>query len=325
MILPPHRLAAFALAAALAALLGATPSLTRAQPVVIEQVVATVNDEALFASDLRRKMLPFLPQVMEMSSQSERMAALQQLREQGLTRMIDEELIRQAARRMNITVTTEDVERGLHNVMEQTGLSEDELWEAIAEQGYSEAQYRADLRRQLLRFKVLNQRVRGRVNITEDDVRRVYETRIGTRARALRFRASHVFVPVPAGASATAIAAIREEVEALRAGLTQETFPDAVAAHGGGELGWLSQGDLPTELEDALVQLEPGGLSPPVRGEAGYHVFLLHERETGSADLPSYEASRDEIYRAMLDAEMQRQEQLFVEELRRSAVITRRI
>jgi peptidyl-prolyl cis-trans isomerase SurA len=97
-----------------------------------------------------------------------------------------------------------------------------------------------------------------------------------------------------------------------------------VAEHGGGDLGWLSQGDLPEELENALLTLEPDQISPPVRGPSGFHIFLLHERETAASDAPSFDDVKDEIYRHMLDEAMTHQETLFLEELRRGAVITRR-
>ena len=43
---------------------------------VVERVVATVNNEAIFLSDLRKRAVPFLPQVAEASTETERMARL---------------------------------------------------------------------------------------------------------------------------------------------------------------------------------------------------------------------------------------------------------
>jgi peptidyl-prolyl cis-trans isomerase SurA len=290
---------------------------------VIERVVAVVNDQAVFLSDLRRRAAPFLEQAMSAPSQSQRASLLERLYAQMLDQLVDEELIRQAAQRMDIRVSNADLEHAITNVQEQNELSDEEFWQAVRAQGYSEAQYRSDLRRQLLRLKVINTRVRGRVNITEEDVRREYEQAVRRENRRLRFRASHLFLPLPAQPSATDVAAVRDEADTIRDALTAETFADAVASHGGGELGWLSQGDLPEELENALMTLAPNEISEPVRGPSGFHIFLLHERETAASGAPSYEDVKDEIYRHMLDEAMTRQEGLFLEELRRGAVITR--
>jgi peptidyl-prolyl cis-trans isomerase SurA len=303
---------------------GSTLVVSRAHAEVIERVLAVVNDEAIFLSEVRRRAAPFLSQVMATESQSERASLLDRLYAQMLDALIDEELIRQAARRMEVRVSTADVDRAIDNVRTQNGLEEAEFWQAVRAQGYSEGQYRSDLRRQLLRLKVINTRVRGRVNITEEDVRREYDQATRRANRRYRFRASHLFLPLSANASATEVASVREQAEAIRAELTPETFADTVSEHGGGDLGWLSQGDLPRELENALLTLEPNTMSQPVRGPSGFHVFYLRERETAGSSAPSYDDVKEEIYRRMLDEAMTRQEELFLEELRRDAVVTRR-
>ncbi|MBK8408585.1 MAG: SurA N-terminal domain-containing protein [Sandaracinaceae bacterium] len=315
------RLVTALLLAGLAAGLSALP----AEADVIEQVAAVVNDEAIWLSEVRRRAAPFVPQIMAADSQAERVALRERLYTEILDRLIDEELIRQAATRMSLRVSTEDVERAIANVRRQNNLGEPEFWDAVREQGFTPAQYRDDLRRQLLRLKVLNQRARGRVNITEEDVRARYDEEVRRTNRALRFRASHVFVELPAGSNASEVAATRLRAEELQARLTASNFQAAIAEVGGGELGWLRQGDLPQELEEQLMTLEEGQVSGVVRGPGGFHVFLLHEREQSEGDVPPYDEVREYIFRQMLDVAMARQEELFLTELRRGAMIERRI
>ncbi len=292
---------------------------------VIERVVATINDEAVFLSELRRRATPFLPQVMSQPDQATRMAALRQLYSELLERLIDEELFQQAARRMQVRVTSNDVERAVRNVIQQNGLTEDEFWEAVEAQGYSRSQYRSDLRRQLLRLKVLNQRVRGRVNITEADVREAYDARVRRANRSQRFRASQIFVPVAAGASASDVAAARSQANTIKESTSPDNFGQAMEQHGGGELGWLRQGDLSEVMERELLTMDEGTISDPIRSDNGFHIFYLHERERGGANLPSYDDMKDELYQAMLGRQMERQENSFLQELRREAIISRRL
>ncbi len=297
----------------------ATP-IVRAE--VVERVVATVDDEAIFLSDLRKRAMPFLPRLMEVP-ELQRLAALRQLYEELLEQLINEELVERAAQSQQIRVSAADVDRAVQNVIRQNGLGEEEFWSVVEQQGYTQAEYRSDLRRQLLRYRLLNERVRGRVNITEEDVRRVYDQRTRRANRALRFRTSHVLVSVEEGATATQIAEARELATSLHAELTAETFEDAIDEVGGGDLGWLRQGDLPAELEEVLLAMQPGEISEPVRGPSGFHVFLLHERERGDASVPPFEQMRDAIYQEMMGRAMERQERLFLEELRRGAIVTK--
>ncbi|MFA9409925.1 MAG: SurA N-terminal domain-containing protein [Deltaproteobacteria bacterium] len=289
---------------------------------VVERVVATVNNEAIFLSDLRKRAVPFLPQVAEASTETERMARLKELYEELLTFLVDEQLIRQLASSGGIRVTDADVDNAIENLRLQNNMTEEEFKEALESQGLSQGQYRRDLKRQLIRLKVMNERVRSRVNVTEEQVRSRYEQRARAEGSELRFHVSHVVVPVAEGASAIQVAAKRQEAETLRASLTPENFNARAPQLGGGDLGWLTQGDLPEELERALLPLNAGEISSPVRGSSGFHIFFLQDRQVG-AGFPSYDEMKQELYREMLDAAMTRQEKIFLDEIRRKAVINR--
>ena len=289
---------------------------------VVERVVATVNNEAIFLSDLRKRAVPFLPQVAEASTETERMARLKELYEELLTFLVDEQLIRQLASSGGIRVTDADVDNAIENLRLQNNMTEEEFKEALESQGLSKGQYRQDLKRQLIRLKVMNERVRSRVNVTEEQVRSRYEQRARAEGSELRFQVSHVVVPVAEGASAIQVAAKRQEAETLRASLTPENFNARAPQLGGGDLGWLTQGDLPEELERALQPLNAGEISDPVRGGSGFHIFFLQDRQVG-AGFPSYDEMKQELYREMLDAAMTRQEKIFLDEIRRKAVINR--
>lgn len=303
-----------------------TPAAPPAGTEVIERIVAVVNDDAVLLSQLRARSVPYLDRVMAAPSQAERMERRQALYTEVLAQLIDEMLIEQAAEELEIRVTSTDVERAIATVRRQNNLDEQSFWRAVRNQGYTEAAYRADLQRQLLRMRLLNQRVRSRVNITEQDVRAEYDQVARRRNRTFRFRASHVFVPVRADAPAPDVAAARERIEAIRATITDEaTLTQAITDNQGGSLGWLRQGDLPEAFESTLLALDENTPSEPVRGPNGFHVFFVHERERGEEVAESFEDAKERIYQELLDAAMGRQEELYLEELRRDADIDRRL
>lgn len=289
---------------------------------VIERVVATVNNEAIFLSDLRKRAVPFLPQVAEAATETERMSRLKDLYDELLNYLIDEQLVRQLATSSGIRVTDADVDGAIENLRLQNNMTEEQFQEALDAQGFTKAQYRRDLKRQLTRLKVVNERVRSRVNVTEEEVRARYEERARAEGNEVRFRVSHLVVPVQEGASAIQVAAKRQEAESLRESLTPENFNQRALEMGGGDLGWITRGDLPEDLERALLPLDAGEIGDPVRGAKGFHIFFLQDRQVGT-DFPSYDEMKQELFREMLDAAMIRQEKIFLEEIRRKAVINR--
>lgn len=313
------RIAALALVVALA-----LPS-ARTHADVIERVVAVVNAEAIFLSDLRRRAAPFLPRAMEASSEEERAARVRQLYVEVLNLLIDESLIAQAATRAEIHVTNGDVENAISNVRRQSQLAEPDFWRAVGQQGFTEAQYRESVRSQLVRLRLLNQRVRGRVNITDADVRQMYDTQVRLARSSARFVAADILFALPAHPSATQVAAARHEAEALRDTLTAENFDSAMAEYNGIELGELQQGQLDQSLESVLLTLDEGGISQPIQNAAGFHILLLRERSAGAAEIPEFAQVRDQIQRRMMEEAMGRQEGVYLQELRREAVITRNL
>ncbi len=328
MIMPSRRLLALAFGTALSGLsLSASaaaaqvPTKTEAGE-VIERVVAVVNGDPLLMSELRTRAAPFLPRLMQ-APELQRMSLMEQLYQELLGQLIDERLLEQEARKLSVTVTSSDVDRAIENVQRQSGLNDADFWDAVRAQGFMMDQYKADVRRQLLRLKVINQKVRTRVNITEEDVRRRYEEELRNARSAAEFNVAHIFLP--AEESTTQLAAARERAEQIRGGLTPESFDAAAAEVGGGDLGWVSQGDLPESLGTALVSLEPGQISAPVRGPAGYHIFLLRERREGETTIGSYEQVKNEIYREMMDQSMAKQEVAYLAELRKQSLISRRL
>jgi peptidyl-prolyl cis-trans isomerase SurA len=311
------------IAAALVALLALVvcPQLAHAE--VIERVAAVVNDQVILLSDLRRRAAPFLEQALaDATDQGERTLRVKKIYKQLLQQLVDEELVEQAAKKTNVSVTDSEVDQAIDNVRRQNGMTEDAFWQAVKGQGFTDKQYRQDVRKQLLRLKVLNQRVRSRVNMTEQTVREAYDDRLRDARRAQKFRASHVFTPLPQTASATEVKEAMNAARQTRARLTPENF-DAVAGQtsGGGDLGWLDQGDLPAELEEALLGLSEGEIGQPVRGPSGIHIFVVRERQSGANAMPPFEQVRAQIQNELLDKAMQRQEELFLKGLRRDAVI----
>ncbi len=288
---------------------------------IVERVVAVVNDDAIFLSELRRRAGPFLEQVAADPDANERKAHIKKLYDHFLSELVDEQLIQQTARKMNINVSSVDVDQAIENVRNQNTLSTEQFWEAVKGQGFTEKQYREDVRKQLLRLKVTNQRVRSRVNISEDTVKDEYDDRVRSARRRQRFHAEHLFLPLAATASATEVVKAMKSAQELKKGLSPETFEAVMNAHGGGDLGWLDQGDLPEDLENALLALEPGQISEPVRGPSGVHVFWLRERQAGGISVPPFAQAKETIYRELLDKQMAKQQDLFLAELRRAAVI----
>jgi peptidyl-prolyl cis-trans isomerase SurA len=60
-------------------------------------------------------------------------------------------------------------------------------------------------------------------------------------------------------------------------------FSSAPSAASGGDMGWVSQGELPVELAAAAEQMTPGSLSQPIQASDGVYILYLRGKRAGSA------------------------------------------
>jgi peptidyl-prolyl cis-trans isomerase SurA len=308
----------------LAASLLTTGAVARAE--IIERVVVVVNDEVILLSELRRRALPYLDNALaDADTKEEKKQRVRKLYQDLLEQLIDDQLFQQEARTMRVTVSSLELDQAIDRVRQQNNLQTDQFWEAVRAQGYTPEQYREDVRKQLLHMKVLNQRVRSKVTVSEDDARARYDEQLRQSRRTLRFRAAHIFFELPPSASATEVAAARRQAEQARVELNADNFDAAIRKYSGGELGWLSQGDLPRELEQTLLGLDPGQISQPTRGPSGIHLFLLRERQRGSTTLPPFGEVKKRLQQEMTEEAMSRQQRVLLDQLRHKATIDKKL
>lgn len=104
-------------------------------------------------------------------------------------------------------------------------------------------------------------------------------------------RARHILLrPGPGLSQDTVIARLAEFRQRVMAGrarfddLARQYSEDGSAA-GGGDLGWASPGQFVPEFEQAMQELAPGGVSPPVVSRFGVHLIQLIERRQVSLDV----------------------------------------
>ena len=289
---------------------------------VVEQVVAIVNEQPIFLSELRKRATPYLLQLAEIPSQAQREAQQKELYKQLLDVMIDEKLIEAEAIKLDVKVTSEDIDRAVQNAMAQQQKSPEDFWDDLMAQGVTRKKYRAQMRIQLRQYKVINLKLRGRINITESQLRRVYKREKARSDTSPAYHAAHIFIGVEPDASKEtwelALAGIKQE----RRRATAENFLAIAEEVGGGELGWLRAGDLSPELENAANKVKTGEISGPVKTEAGYHLIYVDDRKQGS--FPAFEDIKPQLEQYLIQERMMKRQAQFIRALRRKSTIERR-
>src|SRR5258708_27224793 len=143
--------------------------------VVVDRVVAIVNNAIILKSELRARMVPLLQSIAEITDDKERKRRLDKVTSQTLDDMVNEELIVQAAEAAHIDVDSSEIQAARDEIKQKNNLDDAGLAQALAAQGFTLGNYKHDLRRQLLRLRAVNTIVLPKIQITDDDVRARYD------------------------------------------------------------------------------------------------------------------------------------------------------
>jgi len=142
--------------------------------------------------------------------------------------------------------------------------------------------------------------VKQGIEVTEAEVRDYYDANSDRFIAPDRRRVSHILLLIDDETDDAAVAATAADLRArLEQGesfedLAREFSQDSVSAEDGGSLGWATPGDYPEAFEEALLELEPGQVSAPVRTEFGVHLIRLDEIREGTQQ--AYEDVREALF-----------------------------
>lgn len=273
-------------AAAVAAPAAAQPA--GAREVLLDRVVAVVNDEAITQHELNEQRRGVLVQMREAKMTP---PAPDVLERQVLERMITERALMQFARETGIRVDDTTVERAIARVAQDNKLTADQFRAALQREGIAYAKYREDIRRELLLQRLRERDADARVNVTDAEVDQFLQTAAARGSGDTEYQLAHVLVGVPDQASPEqlgerrrradeALAQIKGGAEFAQVAAAMSDAPDALQ---GGNLGWRTAARLPSVFAEVVRGMKPGEVSGVLRSPAGFHVVKLVDQRDRNA------------------------------------------
>jgi peptidyl-prolyl cis-trans isomerase SurA len=269
---------------------------------MVSRIAAVVNGDIITTYELDQALNAQLAKSPKQPSPSQVGA----LRKDLLSRLIEEELIQQRIRSLRLQVSDEEVENAILDVQKQNQLTRAQLEQAIQSQGLTFADYRENLRKQILRYKLIGQEVRSKVDVSEREVLDYYRAHLEEYRLAPTVTLSAVTFPVPEKAGEAEREAIRntarEAMARLRQGEALEqvagSYRDSVGATGS-SLGTLAEGELTPEFAKAVAGVEKGGLGTLT--ETDKTIIVLKVDDRSPAGLRQFETVRPEITQTLID------------------------
>ena len=271
-----------ALAFAALALAAALP--LRAEMILLDRIVAVVNDGVILQTELDRAIGISTSQLRERGIA---MPSEGVLRTQVLDRLINARVQTQKAAEAGIRIDDRELNDVLSNIAQQNKMSLAQFADAIRKDGLDFLAVREQIRDEVLTSRVKQQEVDSRVVVTDQDID-LFLANI-QNLDDTEYRLSAILVAVPEGATPEQREKSRSKAEALKVRLDKgEDFAQIAAAESdgqqalqGGDLDWRKGNNLPTVFAAVAPKLKLGETSAVLDSAAGYHLIKLTDKRGG--------------------------------------------
>ena len=254
---------------------------------LLDRVVAIVNDGVVLNSDLDTQVDAVSERLRQ---QKLELPPQNVLRQQVLERLVLQEIQLQRANHAGVKISDEMLNAALQDVAKRNNLTLTQLPDALKQQGVDYAEYREEIRREMM-LQVLRQRdVLQHISVTPREIDQFLDRQAKTPSERNEYNVSHILIAVGQEASpAQQEAAARRAQEVYERSKAGEDFAKLAVAYSnsqtaleGGALGWRKGSELPTFLSDIIAKLKPGEVSEPLRTPTGYHIIRLNEVRGGT-------------------------------------------
>ncbi len=258
-------------------------------PGLSEAVVVTVNDEIISTYDIVQRMrLLIVTSGIQPTEQN-----LPDIQREALRSLVDEhlemqELAREAkTQKFDLIATDAEINDELADIARGNNTSADHLLAQLAAEGVGATTFRDQLRAEISWRGWIRGRYGQRLTIGEDQIK-AYQKRLEAEGGKPQYQISEVFIDAGrAGGEAAAEQGAAQLISQIQKGApfagVARQFSNSPSAAKGGDVGWISTGEMPPEVDRALASLRPGQLSAPIPVKDGVYIIYLKDRRAGGA------------------------------------------
>ena len=229
---------------------------------------------------------------------------------QAVDEMVDEALLRQAAKKSSISGDDAEVGRRLAKLQEQFG-SRELFISQLEQAGSSVAKVKEDLADEIVRERLV---VRAKsLSVADDELKKAFDENKDKLGSPEAVHLRHILVATDAEA--------QDVVSKVKAGadfkaLAREKSLAASGKAAGGDYGFVARGMLPAEIDDIAFSMKTGEIRV-VPGPRGRHVLQILDRR--AAKPASFSEVKDDLRDMLMAEKIKKAAPDYLAELRRGA------
>lgn len=273
-----------------------SPSPARAQegePVVVDEVIAQVNDGVVTLSQLKREMKERVD-TLKQNGMTEQQANIEveKHKPELIATLVNEQLLLQKGKELDLTERVEaEVNKRMLEVAKDNGVtSMEKLCEAMQQAGLVCEDVRRTMRVEIMKQAVLENEVDSKLfySLSMDELQKYFAANSAKFLKPETVEVSEIFLGLAGKQDAEVKARAEQLVVQLRAGADFCTLAAAYTdrpANAGQKpckVGLFQMPDLRPDIAGAIKNVKAGGVSEPLKTDEGYQILRVDSRTAGS-------------------------------------------
>ncbi len=244
------------------------------------RIAAVVNDDMISLGDLEARVKLVL-----LSSQlPDNDQVRQRVTPQVLRSLIDEKLEMQEAKKYNVIASDDDVNKAFQRLEQQNNLPKGGLEKMLAQHDIPRSTLTDQIRAAIVWNKLIEGKLSSSVSISDEEVKDTL-ARIKGEIGKSQYRVAEIFLAIDNPSQEADVKALADRlIDQMHQGAAfsavAQQFSQSPTAAVGGDLGWLTVAELPSDIGQVVQGMQPGQLSAPVRTPAGFYIVGLLDRRT---------------------------------------------
>jgi foldase protein PrsA len=222
-------------------------------------------------------------------------ALVKQNGKQTLDSLITDRIIDKEAKKNKISISEKEIQEELDNLIVQNG------GQTLFDQTLKAYNLTLDdVKKDIGKNMKLEKLLQKEVSVSEEEMKSYFQKNKESFNQQEQVQVRHILVDDEATA--------KEVKEKLDAGvdfaeLAKKYSTDSGTKDAGGELGFISKGQMVAEFEEAAFSLKVGQTSEPIKSDYGYHIINVKDKKEAKA--ANYEDAKAEIKEILLDQKIQ--------------------
>ena len=243
----------------------------------LNKIVAIVNSDIITQNELELRMA-----ILQRILPADSLTTSSTIRQQALDNLIDNSLQLQLAQRSGIQVSDADLESIIANIAYKNQVTIATMKKTLqTQEGISFAEYREQLREQILINKVVQQFLGKDITINDQEVQKILKNPPKQPGTTTKYHVVDILVALPEDATPKQLQAVKDLAKQMAQQLKQKTDIEKLIPKNSeyqisnNDLGWRTSSELPELFAKEITKMQVNQIIGPLTAPNGLHFLQL--------------------------------------------------